>query len=1250
MSRTPRLRSSYPSTPGSDTTDSIRKGDGKISVVLSELPQTSANPTPSSPVIPVHILDAPSQRLYTAAIYFALLAYRLYDWWSLIEDDSTSMSLFLKWCSVDLVFLYGVPILRIPWMEWSNLTSILACLVHALFNGFLMFRVHLPFESWLLILVKTVFDREMSISEKSVRPARILQNSSLIMGKQIINILPEGHAVMNPDRLPFCIDSSHPIAKIPMFFNQTKPNYIELTRIDFDTNINETIVLTQKEIKKIKNLQEENLLSIYYTTKKAGLYRLSKVIDNTKLEVQRSMSDTLVVKCPQAMIKSSAVNKCAGDLSDLKIEIEGTPPLKVLYTRVANGIESGHYFPNVQPENFVSPLIGSTDSHLLVPGDSDVSWGKSHRMSVPLNETMMVTGAWLYSIDQIHDAAGNIANFSSGINSGGEDSERALTKDDRLEQSLTVHDRPLVFFNTCNSEKPLMVAKGKTKQMPIEYQATSRKSTEHNLHDTSHLVTWKFSPSESLSKSGDHGKNAAREEYFAHSSIDHPIIRETGLYTLTGVRSKYCEGIVQEPASCLLINPPEPDLTIIAENISDNCAGNSVGLLVDLNLIGSPPFTLKYNIFTQSGTTSKYIEIDGLRHQLELKPIEAGHFKYQFISISDEVYKDYSLLDKSLILEQDVKPPAFAELRVPQSTIDACLEEPVHLNVKLTGEKPFVLEYEVIHEGRRKKLKASGIDSSTFTIKTDPLSKGGEYTLALTSIQDNTDCKIFLKSQAKFNVQRQRPKAAFGKLDGSFKAVAVEGREVEIPLRLSGRAPWNIKYRMEINETGKIMEKVAKSTNDVLRVNQNGKYEILEVSDDQCPGSIEKTSSKFEVEWFPRPYVTLADTAAITFGDGKFVKREICEGDIDTLQVKLIGSPPFNVKYQVRHKTSQGSGSIINRELEAALGSATIPLESSKAGRYEYKFLELSDALYDYDGYKSSPVIVEQKVNRKPLAYFIKPGQSYKYCEEELDVDEAIPIKLEGVPPFSLEVDIKHQSNSRPENVKIANIETNKYDFKIPHHVLSLGNHYVSIRKVRDSCGCQQKTEQGAPHVQVQVYHAPTIRPLDTKTHYCVGDRITYFLSGLPPFEIIYDFEGVQRKAKSTSTTFKRFAETPGLFTITAVADKASECKAQTHLQKVIHALPMAKISQGRQVEVDIHEGAEADLLFEFWGEPPFEFTYTRSSLKTHKGQRSHVLETRYETSTEFTKLIRSSQEGVYEVIAIKDRYCSFALDKKISK
>lgn len=317
-------------------------------------------------------------------------------------------------------------------------------------------------------------------------------------------------------------------------------------------------------------------------------------------------------------------------------------------------------------------------------------------------------------------------------------------------------------------------------------------------------------------------------------------------------------------------------------------------------------------------------------------------------------------------------------------------------------------------------------------------------------------------------------------------------------------------------------------------------------------------------------------------------------------------------------------------------------MDTAKAGLHRYEFSELSDNAYNYEKRKFTPLVITQMVNPKPSAQFSKPGQSYKYCKEEEAGDEVIPITLTGEPPFYMELDIKHQSSARPETVKIANIESRHYDFRIPHHLLSLGTHHVSVRKVRDTRGCQQKTEYTAPHVQVRVFDVPTIYPLDSRTDYCVGDRIAYTLSGTAPFEIYYTFDDVQRRAKSPNTNFRRIAEKPGEFKITAVSDKASECKASVDLTKMIHQMPSVKISKGRQVKVDIHEGGEAEILFEFWGTPPFEFTYTRST-NARKGQKSHILETRHDISYDYSKTVQSSQEGTYEVVAIKDKYCAFS-------
>lgn len=54
---------------------------------------------------------------------------------------------------------------------------------------------------------------------------------------------------------------------------------------------------------------------------------------------------------------------------------------------------------------------------------------------------------------------------------------------------------------------------------------------------------------------------------------------------------------------------------------------------------------------------------------------------------------------------------------------------------------------------------------------------------------------------------------------------------------------------------------------------------------------------------------------------------------------------------------------------------------------------------------------------------------------------------------------------------------------------------------------------------------------------------------------------------------------------------------------------------------------------------------YTRS--ETRKGSKKPVvLETRHELSYDYSKRVRTSDAGIYEVVAIKDKYCSFSTAK----
>jgi len=967
-----------------------------------------------------------------------------------------------------------------------------------------------------------------------------------------------------------------------------------LLRFDLETNLNETITIPSKEIRGLKKQANKShgkndhssprILS--WPVKKTGLYRLQKVVDESRLEVQRRLSDTLVVACPRASVKPAPADKCKGELSDLVLEVDGTPPLRIKYSKMINKEDHGVSFQTLQPENLISPLARQRTSGALIFQDSnDVSWARSQRVEVPLNESLSTIGGWLYSIDEVHDACGNVANYSQR----NEDNERSATKASNLERGFLVHERPRAVLEGCDPQNPLKIAEMESTTLPVRLRSAS-----HNeVGDNPHTLSYMFTPQSKLEPNGEHAADASIEEVTISNVHQRPRIRLPGLYTLRSVSSSFCVGEILEPASCLLLNPPEPDLSLTAEKIYDKCAGSSIGLLVDLDLIGTPPFDVRYNSLREGGTVvPNLVTVERLRGQLELTPPEAGHYTYEFLDVGDAIYVGRSLKHKNLVLEQDVKPPASARFFDVRPKRRACIEEPVSFDVKLLGEGPWILEYELVHGGKRRKHKIQDIQSNYYTIVTDSLADGGEYSLALVSVTDRSGCKVFLEQEVKIEVRRQRPKVAFGQLEGKRTTLTLEDKKINLPLRLTGESPWTISFQNLDDPTAPARQKRLQYPNDVLEVDMPGTYEIVEVHDALCPGSVDKSASTFEVSWIARPNIKVVESALVEHAGEKHVRKEVCEGDEDALELSLSGTPPYHVKYEQRLRPERGSVSLSKKEFTAGLGVASIRMETVQAGLYEYKFSELNDYLYDHDPRKVSPLVVQQRVHPRPSARFIDAGKTYGFCKDEDAGDQVIPIIFSGVAPFHVEIAIKHHAVLKPELVSIPSVASKHYSFHIPHRVLALGSHTVSIRKVRDARGCQRKSENDAPHVQVDVADIPAISPLEPQSDYCVGDRISYTLSGTPPFSVFYTFENADRKATATTTNFRRIAEKPGNYTITAVSDGASgTCKARTNITKVIHEMPSVKISKGKTAVVDIHEGGETQILFEFGGTPPFEFT-----------------------------------------------------------
>lgn len=157
MSAPSRLRSGFQSTPypanrrrtdyDDDEPPAISKFiSAAASNRMAKLPTAPESTAPRSsagnaPVIPLTLLDAPQQRLYAFAVYILLWAWKLYDWLQVIEDGNGSGWLFMKWVLIDFVFIFGLPELRIPWLELSQLVVIGVFASHVVTNYMLMFNI-----------------------------------------------------------------------------------------------------------------------------------------------------------------------------------------------------------------------------------------------------------------------------------------------------------------------------------------------------------------------------------------------------------------------------------------------------------------------------------------------------------------------------------------------------------------------------------------------------------------------------------------------------------------------------------------------------------------------------------------------------------------------------------------------------------------------------------------------------------------------------------------------------------------------------------------------------------------------------------------------------------------------------------------------------------------------------------------------------------------------------------------------------
>lgn len=698
--------------------------------------------------------------------------------------------------------------------------------------------------------------------------------------------------MLNPDHQSYCINSEGNSVTVAIRINQTNPIEIVLNRVDLNTNVAEKVYLDEKELRALKKHAESKLSKkdrgahrdLELHVRRTGLYRLDRVLDESRLAVHAERSYALIVLCPSASLKQAPADKCKGELSDLVVEVVGTPPLTIKYSRIVNKEDRGFSFQSIQPDNLKPALEAQKEAEALgIENYTNMSWARPYRIDVPVNESLNTLGEWYYSIEEVHDARGNVANYSLHQ----DDSDLVGPGRPRLHHNFAVHPRPKISLEKRNSPCDLKVARGRSAQLPITFEASGRAPLETPLR-----VSYKFTPLGRLEGKQEHADDAVVREFHLQSRRELPEIKQPGLYSLEAVGSFYCGGEVFEPTTCMLTNPPEPELSISSENIYDSCAESSIGLRVDLDLIGTPPFEIHYEVTGPKAgiPPARSVVVDSLRGQVEFRPLEAGHYVYRFKTIKDKIYDTRHLPVKALTLEQDVKPLASASFENSDYTRFACLDQSVTLDINLQGEQPWNLEYEVVHRDKRNKFKVTDIEKRWYSIVTEPLTTGGEYTVALVSVQDRSGCKVFLRQEVKIHVPQERPRASFGLLEGERAVLTMESTKVALPIRLGGQPPWTVHYRKIDEPSSKIMAKVLHKPNDAIEVVPQGVYQLLDVTDASCPGTVEPSASKFEVRWFARPSISVVESSVLVATGDKYVRSEVCEGDNDATQLTLLGA------------------------------------------------------------------------------------------------------------------------------------------------------------------------------------------------------------------------------------------------------------------------------------------------------------------------------------------------------------------------
>ncbi|ODV84456.1 hypothetical protein CANARDRAFT_8444 [[Candida] arabinofermentans NRRL YB-2248] len=1273
---------------------------------VSDKPK-EASTTKVIPLIPERVLDVTTQRISLVSIFALIQAWKIYDL-CLIKNDSlrelVNADHFINFISPEWNFIFKYmfwdglviwlnSILRIPKLVFKPTTSI--ALIVVLYSLTFLLTLHSSVPS--ITIFSTIWaiafpEKELAILESYVDSNGVVDQSSHFKGKKTIRFLPDSSIKMNPFSQSFCLTGSNrDKLKIPIKYNSSSE--LEFLQVQYTDFYNEVTILnyTKKEIKKAmqidyteyqkleSNPNDNRVTYMELSFTSPGYYKIHQALDKKFKNIRNYKSDLIIPMCPRAEFSKfdHLKDRCVEDeLDDLAITVNGVPPLTLVYEEEINGILSNLPSSIIVPEveDFKSPLLsrglygGQSNQRTFQASElKDLSWATSMSIKVPLaNKNIERSGDYIYTVSKIIDGFGNVVHYVPDPSDGN--------------NFYKFKSHPMPLLNLVDSKPHLPILVGQQKYLDLKTSQVGDIGAEAPV-----TVSFGFIPEDGT----EEDEETFTKVFNFRESARIPATKP-GTYVLHSAFTKFCSCRIAS-SSVDVLEARLPQVKISTDPIVDICVGTT-GFKFNFEFIGNGPFEVSYKVTNLDPNNSNKVlsvkEVNTLRSTASVleyiyKPSSEGSYAIEFLSLSDNFYKKQVMFNNQehrFVTYFKQRPKAYFNKRSNIQRVNVCNGGDADVSLFLEGKPPFKVAYNIISPDYKVDVYSQEeIMETEFKIKTPKFLKGGEYILTLKNVTDATNCGVDFKGQeVHFSVTKDIPRLSYLK---SSKHELIQGKKLTIPLKTESSQPCDLTYRWRSLDGSETELRSVRNFDPTqgFDIYEAGFYSLVEFKQGGCPGNI-TNDFEIEVSHLPKPSLNLVTRDDISIESASVFKRStICEKYPGSLDFQATGVLPFIIKYAIKFP----SGLVEEKSEQVSNKNFAIQLNTFESGDYEYVVHGIYDSIYTSEILKSletsgkysfDKLKIKHSVSALPTAKFSEKQESYQTCVSalgDLDKLQPIPITLSGKAPFNVKLSLFHEQEDRFDTFTLEKIEGYQIELYSIYENLNIGSHIVSIIEIEDGNGCISNDFE-KEEITVLVNDVPKIRHLiDESTiehqllqqsvigddsmgsnYYCVGDHITYLLSGVPPFTVYYKFNDNTQRVEVTSNYFKRRASKEGDLSVLALSDSSSKnclvnfttpttedgnSNKRLDLNAKIYDLPSVEISHGDSIEEDIHEGDNVEIIFNFVGHPPFKLTYVRTDLT----EPDRIVETEVVDGIyDYEYRIWAKMEGVYEAVEVQDAYC----------